>query len=240
VIPQPDIRKLVDCRNEALWQHVKKHKAVNLQFHPHAYQVNIKGHDAIFLIKHNDYCMDSFTHELLHADISIKEVYIYGHLHRMFKGDVILSTIFCDDLLVHIGNVLEHVKMLPNYLNLGFDRAKFIDDYNNVKCTIKEANLIAVYFKSSGDLRRIGVDRYVGKYFAMRACPNNTIDYTDCLVKFNEIDPALFQILDKCWYTWLAHDIEHYDVIDNNYNDVLDDLYYGLINWVQLNLHSLT
>jgi hypothetical protein len=240
VIGLPDIQRLVDERNEALWQHVKKHKTVTLQFHPHPYQVNIKGNAATFLIKNNNYCVDSFTHELLHADISIREVYIYAHLCRVFTSDTFLSAIFSDDLLVHISNVMGHVKMLPKYLELGFDRVKFIDDYHTPKCTMKDANLIAVYFKSNRALWKIGVDRYVGKYFAIRACPNPTISYIECLAKLNTIDPALFQILDNCWHSWLAHDIESYDVIDNNYHDVLDELYFGLIKWVQLNYHSLT
>ena len=67
----------------------------------------------------NRICADSFTHELLHIYLRSKGVFIGARLKRKLQSSKTLSIIYSEPLLEHLGNCLDHIKMLPIYLELG-------------------------------------------------------------------------------------------------------------------------
>ena len=91
---QPNLSKLIDHRNLALWKYVNQHHEINVQFHPFPHhQVYTKQKVSSFLIPYNKYSTDSFTHELLHVYLSLKEVNTFGVLARIFQKNKILSSV---------------------------------------------------------------------------------------------------------------------------------------------------
>ena len=44
----------------------------------------------------------------------------------MFWENIILAATFKQVLIDHISNTLDHIKMLPPYLEMGFDRSQFV------------------------------------------------------------------------------------------------------------------
>lgn len=132
------ISKLIDTRNEALWYEIVSKYRVEVKASPNSeYSCYSKSDTVTFFVPTNNYCPDSFTHELLHVYIRLKEVYIGSSLNLTISTDNTLRSIFNDRLLEHLINCLDHIKMLPMYLGLGFKREKFLLDYYDNKCTEK-------------------------------------------------------------------------------------------------------
>ena len=76
-----------------------------------------------------------FTHELLHIYLRSKNINVsLDLLNKLRDPDFIDSIlIFPQELVDHIGNCLEHNKMLPIFKNLGFKNHEFLTDNNQKK-----------------------------------------------------------------------------------------------------------
>ena len=72
-----EITKLIDNRNQELWNEIVSKYQVDLQASFNSeYACKSKSNSVTFFVPLNNYCPDSFTHELLHVYIRLKEVYI--------------------------------------------------------------------------------------------------------------------------------------------------------------------
>lgn len=203
------IENYIDERNLSLWNDLKMKYTILLErsFEPN-FLCYTQGRDAIIYIPVGSLCKDSFTHELLHIYIKSKNIRIGEYLTQQYRRDPILSGVFSTALFEHIINCLEHIKMLPIYLNLGFSRVKFIKDYKAPKCKPKDIDLLKNGWHSSGIQKRLVADYYVGKFFAIKACPNDSIDYSKFLNSLQSIDNDLFAILTTFWQSWQEYDID--------------------------------
>lgn len=174
---------------------------------------------------------DAFTHELLHLLISKKEVYITSSLKIQLQNPI-FTHILKSDLAEHIGNCLEHNKMLPIYLALGFEQNKFLFDYYEHKFGPMDRYLIQTYITEPNRLWGEAVNNYVAKYFAMQACPNEAFDYSADLRSLALLEPKLYQILDQCWVAWEKFDINIDDPIYNSYQAITFDFVSALESWI--------
>ena len=108
----PDISKLIDERIKSIWDEINSRYDISLQFHNEAnylaYSIN---KTVIFYIAENNYDKDYFAHELLHIYLSTKQIRIGGYLTLRFRESALLSDIFSQPLIEHIGNTLAHIKM---------------------------------------------------------------------------------------------------------------------------------
>ena len=66
---------------------------------------------------------------MLHVHPKLNDFYVGAGLKNTITGSNILKAIFNEPRLDHIGDSLDHIKRLPLYLELGFDREKFLLDY---------------------------------------------------------------------------------------------------------------
>jgi hypothetical protein len=227
-----NVQPYLDHRNKALWQELSSYFTITLaQSEDATYGIYTKGKQATIYVPSTSPCPDSFTHELLHLLISKKEVYITGSLIRSLQASE-FTGIFKPDLAEHIGNCLEHTKMLPLYLALGFNRSKFLFDYNENKYSSADRYLIETYIREPNRLWSHAVNNYVAKYFAMNACPNEGFDYSTPLYSLQTLEPNLYQILDQCWADWKNLDLDVSDSIYNNYQTVSFGFISSLEEWV--------
>ena len=143
----------------------------------------------------------SFTHELLHIYLSTKKVFISG-LNTFNKGNPNLSRIFSDNLLEHTGNCIEHIKMLPIFLSLGFEENIFYQITPQNKFTAQELEAIKNHFSEYGLYHSSIIDLFIGQYFATKSCPDNSKDYTNQLKELQSINIELYLILDKFLIAW--------------------------------------
>lgn len=148
----------------------------------------------------------SVTHELLHVFLAQKNASILSDLHLRYNSlfPFLIPKSFC----YHISNCLEHIKMLPIFLQMGFPRESFLSDSTQQCITADD-----IYtFKTSlhGENRREynapELVNYVSKFIAAKCSPfSNT--YEDELNQMRVICPRLSRILDHVVDDWLETDI---------------------------------
>lgn len=222
---------LVDERNIDLWKNLNDDFAIEIEYtNVSEYGCFTRNKTAIIYVSKHNRSSDYFTHELLHVLLNKKKIYLGGSLRRRIGNDETLKTIISDDLISHISNSLEHVKMLPIFLSLGYNREKFILDYKTDKCTLLELAVIKNYYKNFGALRQYAVDLYIGKFFAIKADPNTDNDYSERLDVLSTIDSDLYEILENFFRSWLEYDIDNDDIF-NDYYTLLNDFLIKLTSW---------
>lgn len=223
---------LIDTRNKSLWEDVIAKYNVDIQPSENAeYSCYTQSSNVIFYIPITDICASSFTHELLHVYIRLKDVYFGSGLQTTFTSSNILSRIFVPGLTEYVANCLDHIKMLPIYLELGFEREKFLFDYHENKGTETEIRLIKDNYKSKARYNTSAVGNYIAKYYAMKADPNNTFDYRKSLSILRTVDDKLFAILEKFLKNWYEFDIDKNDFL-NGYHYILDNFYQEMKKWM--------
>lgn len=227
-----DISKLIDKRNSSLWDEISSKYEVDLQPSQNSeYACYSKSNSVTFFVPTDNYCTDSFTHELLHVYIRLKEVYIGSYLILRINSSKVLQRIFNIRLLEHVSNCLDHIKMLPVYLEMGFRRDKFLLDFYVYKCTDSELANIKRYYKNGKRFNSQAVEIFIGKFFAVKADPNDSYDYLSCLTELQKIDEKLYKVLDDFVVCWMNCDLDTNDIF-NNYHDLVDKLYEGLKAWM--------
>jgi hypothetical protein len=202
------INNLIDSRSERLWLQIDSLFNVTIeQTKDGSYGCFTLGNEAIIYIDFYKLCKDSFAHELLHAQMSMKGCYIGGSLRKFITESPVLSMLLKIELGDHIGNVLEHVKIFELYSNLGFDVSKFTIDYHEHKCTNSElSNMESLYRQ----LNFLMIDTYLGKLFAVLCDPNPELDYTSTKLRLRKIEPKLYRISNELVEQWKQLEVENY------------------------------
>jgi hypothetical protein len=229
---------LIDHSNIDLWNSLNSIHEIEIRTgSQNGYSTYSIYNKSTIYVPENNFNSSYFTHELLHVLLRAKKVFISGALKQSIQDHQVLSKIFSKKLLEHIGNCLEHIKMLPHFLKLGYNVEYFIEDYSENKFTEEEILKLKALFITNESGKYIynpsGVRLYIGKYFAIIACPNISIDYSKQLNELNNLDPELFQILKKFSDSWENYDYENDDPITGGYNDFLIEFITRLNEWTK-------
>ena len=110
------MKELLDHRNQNLWNEISKD--YNISFEDSLskeYGCFAQNKNVIFYIDKDNLSKSSFTHEMLHVYLRCKDCFISGGLNNTIRQNSILSSMFSQELLEHMGNCLDHIKMLPIY-----------------------------------------------------------------------------------------------------------------------------
>ncbi len=126
--------KLLDKRNINLWDSLSKLHKIELadSMEPN-YITHFLNEKITIYIQPDNYCPAAFTHELLHIFLKSNKVNIAFDLDNRIAESEKLFYVFSNRLKEHIGNCLEHSKMLPIYLELGYEEQLFISDLRKGK-----------------------------------------------------------------------------------------------------------
>lgn len=226
-----DSSKLIDSRNQDLFYMVCSKFAVNFEFSPVGHHsIYTIGNQITFYIPEGDYCVDTFSHELLHGYMDYCGVNITGNLKNNISGSNLLSKIFDTDLIEHMTNSIAHTLMLPIFLDRGFERKKFLSDYEDFKAEPGLVNQIGKLYKKGNQYHVQAISAFIGKYFAFRCDPNPAFDYQNELVQLKKIDAQLFRLLDDYFSKWA-----YYDFTDDEfslYREINASLYDNLKPWM--------
>ena len=230
------MEKLLDDRNRGLYEDVRKQVNLTLKkVNQNYYMAYTQGNEAIIYVPNDNENPSSFAHELLHINFKTIGVLIGNGLINSIRSKNQISTYFSNELLEQIGNCLDHVKMLPIFVQMGYPIEEFVEDYFVVKLTENEINNIKSNFFKKGffgsSYNKNAIDLFIGKYFAVRACPNNSFDYSNALFELENLEPKLYSVLDSYWKQWLDFDIYHPDPIFNNYHVLNYDFVENLEGW---------
>lgn len=190
------------------------------------YGVFIRNGEACIYIPVNNYSSASFTHELLHILLSVAYgVNIGGAIKLQKNESKYLRSVISDELADHITNILEHRKMLPLFIGLGYDRMSFLSDPNHPVLTNKEVEEFKTLYKKKTIFRKNishdVVDCFIGKYMAAQGACIGAFDYSSQLSEMHRIEPKLCAIMDSLLSRW-----DNYD--ETKEDNVLSDSY----NWI--------
>ncbi len=228
--------ELIDLRNEKLWNALNENYNISFaESHNGEYGCYCKEKDVIFYVDNKNYCKDSFTHEMLHVFLKLKNNYIAASLEMTVRQSKILSSAISFQLLEHMGNCLDHIKMLPLYLDLGFNRTKFISDYNVNKCNIDELNTLRKLYRTGKFINSKAFDFYIGKLISILADPNPNLDYSSQIKALKKIDSLLFQIVDETVKHWKQIKIDEREIFDDDHRSVITEFYEKMKKWISIN-----
>ena len=127
---EKNFKLLIDARNSDLWKEMSLVYEIKLkEAEEPGYLTSFDNKKVTIMVDMENLNPHAFTHELLHLYMKTIEVNIASDLKITVKENV-LKDIFSDSLLEHMGNCLEHFKMLPLYLARGFQNQLFVRDFH--------------------------------------------------------------------------------------------------------------
>ena len=118
---------------------------------------------------------------------------------------------------------------------MGFDREKFLLDYDIFKCDNEELKNFELYYSNNGLINKDAVDPFIGKLVAIIADPNVTFDYSNQLKRLQNVDLKLFQVITNLFKNWNDLKIKDRTLLDNNYIDVMNLFMNDLKEWKRTN-----
>jgi hypothetical protein len=204
---KPDLRKLINSQNKHIWYQCKKKFKIDVRYNiEDEYSVHILPNKATIRVQIGNYCPASFTHELLHLYLRYKGLNLSHWISKNFSS---INHTYPRALIDHITNCLDHAKMLPIYLDLGFEKRLFLKDYFELKCSDTEIRLISVYINSPLNWH-FATEHFIKSFFAMKACPNEdlTLEHNQYLYQLKSLEGTLYNILDSFWNKWLLLNID--------------------------------
>lgn len=217
---------LLDYKNKILWLKLKEQCTINVEYHLHSWYSVYSQNDTHTVYIPQGVALDSaaFAHELLHIQISNEEMELPSGIRYLIWGRPSIAMYFTDDLIEHIINCFNHIKMLPEFLKLGYRPDEFISDYMENKFTDFEAYKIVsnFYNKATSTYKSTAIDYYIGKYIAVKACPNTSFNYKKNLQSLSDLDSNLFAILEKFHNAWTAYDKATASIIVNPHSIASD------------------
>lgn len=123
---------------------------------------------------------------------------------------------------------MEHVKMLPQFLKMGYQNSQFIMDYNSKKLTFCDYYYLCKWYKQDKMTAR---DRFIGTYCAMRADNNPFHIYIHLYLLLFILDRKLFKIVRAFWNEWLRYDtIKQPEFIEPSYSQIISNFVHSLAN----------
>lgn len=231
-MPRP-ISDFLDQRARPLYENISKTFHISIIEHNgSSFRCRTRGNKSEIYVPSQSHCKDSFAHELLHIYLKSKNILVADYIFERVQDDTLLSSIFSKDLFDHIGNCLEHIKMLPIYLSLGFKLEKFLFDYSEPKCSIEEITSIKLSLPSK-IVWKYGADLYIGKYIGVRACPNKSIQYSGYLFDLQTIDPELYKLLDDFINSWITFELKYSAEDKYHYENICNLFLSNLREWCE-------
>lgn len=218
----------LDDKNRSLWNEVSENCNIKLEtsFEPN-YISNFKDNEITIFIDIDKIESHSFTHELLHIKLKNDGMGAASYLNNKIRQSRNLNYIFSKNLEDHIGNCLEHVKMLPLFVNLGYRHSDFLSDLKKEKLKHKEVINIKSSFAQDNIIDKDTLDYYIGKFFAAKACMGGN-NYHKPLTLMKNISPKLYDILKEFWADWLDFSIEEEP---EAYEEIIDIFVEELEDW---------
>lgn len=226
------LAQLIDYRNAELWEDLNAWREIGIEYNDNNWYSCYTGpHRITIYLNKQIVSLGGFTHELLHIWLYRKEIHISQSLQGFVRDIAAVRKVMSRELVDHVGNCLDHIKMWPKYSDMGLAWEEFTTDVSEEKLTVDEIRRIKTGMSMFGLYDARGVDFFIGKFIAAAACPNPLLDYADRFNELRNVEPALFDILNDFVATWKAFDIDGNDPY-NSYLTVLSDFLDALESWV--------
>lgn len=202
------IEDLLDIKNRDLYEFVRQSLSLSVAETTEPYYgLFTKGNSAIIYVPKGKTSPSSFAHELLHAELKIKGI-LFSTKPSVSERPLLIP-IFSENLSDHITNVMEHRKMFPKFVAMGYKEEEFLADALEPIIKVPEANAIAEHIKDrQGKYSPQGIDLFIGKYLAAIGTCFTFFNYDKELQILRECEPVLTSIIDGLITRWDKYDIE--------------------------------
>ena len=236
-----DVDGLLDSRNIELWDNLKSDWDIKVEVGDYdSPGVFTKNETAIIYMPKNQLNVPSFTHELLHVFLHAKGARIGNYITLYVREKLRLKNVLSENLIDHIGNCLSHIKMLPMFIQMGFDKRDFLSDYHINKLNDTVIDELKRNFKKKSlfgnpYFSKTYVDLYIGKYFAAKSCPNTDFDYSKGLHQLKMLNSELYSILDNLMNKWIDFDVNEIEDPLSPYIDMQFEFVDEIENWLKSN-----
>lgn len=202
-----DSAPYIDKRNVALWEEIN-HSDLSIFIEKSDepnYKCHCKSKEATIYVLTSKPDAASFAHELLHVKMFADGITAGCCLRGLVLQHPILNKIITTSTLDVITNCMEHVKMLPKFLAMGYCNAEFISDYHSRKMDIQDFTALCNWYRIDKTGAR---DRFIGTYCAMRADNNPQHKYAIYYGLLKQLDKPLYDIVNRFWNEWLQYDTD--------------------------------
>ena len=230
---------MLDSRNIELWDNLNSIWDIRVEVGDFAnYEVFTKNKASVIYVPAKQINAPSFAHEMLHIFLQTKDVRIGNCISLSIKEKPHLENVMSESLIDHIGNYLAHIKMLPIFIQMGYDRSEFLSDYhvnklNDTDIHDIKMNFIKKSFWGCARFNKIYIDFYIGKYFAAKSCPNVDFDYSKGLNELRTINTKLYTVLDNLMSKWIDFDIAEIDnILSSKYFEMQFEFVDELERWL--------
>lgn len=233
------LNRLLDSKNKELFDFVSNRIPVTVCYGEEKnYGVFQRNGKAVVYIPEGNISPASFAHELLHILLSSYGVNIGGSIKCLKNESPRLSFVISDELSDHISNILEHRKMFPRYINLGYDRMSFLSDAADPVLTDENIAQFKALFKTGRffhqSINHVAVDFFIGKYLAAKGACIGIFDYSAQLAEMSIIEPELCTIMDSLLSRWDLYDeTKEGDIASDSYICIASDFMERIEEWVK-------
>ena len=230
------IWRLLDRNNTILYRNVKR--SVNLsvkECQEGTYGVFTQGKTAIIYVPKGIYSPPSFTHELLHIELKNQDCSISTKCSVSERPR--LKNIFSEMLSDHITNVLEHRKMFPKFISMGYDERDFLSDSSKRILTqdVVETIIASIDTNITAGAIQFGqaLGLFIGEYLSARCSCFSFYDYSSELQKMRNYLPGLTSIMETLVNRWDNYDYTKHDIIlDDTPFDIANDFLDQIEDWL--------
>lgn len=170
----------------------------------------------------------AIAHELLHVKMKSYKYISANYLKLAFTNKDFFYSVFDDKLCEHIGNLMDHAKMYPLFLKMGYAPEEFLNNGNSKLVDLEEIKKIRI--KRWSGVSAKDVNLFIGHLFAILADHLDN-DYTVELQILKDREPNLFNIITKFWANWLNFDLTSIDSMYNSDIQLLDNFLDDLEDW---------
>lgn len=170
----------------------------------------------------------SFTHELLHIEIKHRGIKFSKYFENKTRENVSLLLLFRLELLEHVTNCLEHSKLINEFVDLGYSRNLYLQNYNSKMVKKRDVEFLKSSFKTKEGHHTLSIDAFIGHSIAMLFDVNPKNNYNNEFRFLKSIDSVLFKHI-----LAFKNDWDTYDINDPNddYEEIIDFFIDDLTSW---------
>lgn len=163
----------------------------------------IKNHNTIS-INPELFTNSSVAHELLHVWFNSLNSYSSNSIYYSARKNIKLHQILDKNLCDFIGNCMEHYKIYPKFLEMGYLQEDFLSTHG-MQCPLSSIRNLQIIMNNVYSPKVI--NRYIGLLISIYA-DHLPFDYSQHLELMKQKEPHLFDIVTNFWNAWMHIDIE--------------------------------
>lgn len=220
----------LDKQNKLLLSELRDKMIVKFELFNKLYFENYSINDtATIYVNPKLFDNSSVAHELLHAWFRTLGLHSSNLIYLSAIETPKFSSVFDKKLCDHIGNCMDHNKIYPKFLEMGYIPENFLSS-KGLQCDIN--NIRKLRIQSNNVYSAKHLNNYIGYLISIYAdhLPN---DYSQHLILMQSFDSDLFEIVSRFWKAWEDVDITNPNPITRTDFRTINDFIINIESWIE-------